>query len=548
MKEEESVESEEPEKSEAVSGENKQETTAEIEEEKSEDTTPTEAVEESEPEIEVPEELNGYLQLVQKAEEITKTNDWQYTSLEFDNLRHKWSENPPADEKHSNVYQVLNNRFQAALESFNERKAKHYEEVNRQKVKNVERKRNLLERLEKIIEEKKWHASNEVKGIEKRWENVRLIPADESEQLEKHFQQLKDVFEQNRVEYLVQRKQKEEDNLAGKMLILDKIDSLVQKLTGKVDDWKTIDAEYQELQREWKKVGRVSREKATELWQRFKELRGDFIEKKLEFDDSYRKKIEENKKRKLSLIEEAEALIEETDLAKAARNINKLHKRWKETGPVPRELAEELWQRFKTASDTFNKKKAENIEVLRQQEKENYDIKLELCTRAEAIQDTENWNEGTKVMQNLMEDWKKVGPVPRRKTRKVWKRFKKAMDTFYQHKRDHYKELRNDQKDNLKLKREIIEKIEALGGHEDPQEAVKLVKPLQEEFSKIGFVPLKHKNKIYKHYREACDVVYQRLRATRSEGPGDSHAGGKFRFRITQTTETKTGIIFKDSP
>lgn len=493
---------------------------------KSEEPQKPEKDEEPAPEIEVPEELSEYLELVKKAEEISGTRDWQYTSLEFDNLRHKWSESPAVGDEHSEIYKALNKRFQDALEAFNERKSRHYDEVNRQKLKNVERKRNLLERLEKIINEKKWHASNEVKGIEKRWENVRLVPAEESEQLEKHYKQLKDVFEQNRVEYLVQRKQKEEDNLAGKMLILDKIELLVKKLDDKVGDWKSIEEEYQELQREWKKVGRVPREKATELWQRFKELRSDYIEKKLEFDESYRKKIDENKKKKLSLCEEAEALIDEPDLAKAARSINKLHKRWKETGPVPRDLAEELWQRFKTASDSFNKKKAENIEILRQQEKENYEKKLELCARAEAIQDTENWNEGTRVMQNLMDDWKKIGPVPRRKTRKVWKRFKKSMDTFYQRKRDYYKELRNEQKENLRKKREIIEKIEALGNLEDPQEAVKQAKPLQEEFAKIGFVPLKHKNKIYKHYREACDVVYQRSRASRSEGSGDSSYSG----------------------
>lgn len=479
----------------------------------------------SEEQLDVPEALKEYLEFAQKAESISSSNDWQYASLEFDNLRHKWSEGPDVEEDQSEIYQILNQRFQNALESFNDRKVQHYEEVNRQKLKNVERKRGLLERLEKIIEAKRWHASNEVKGIEKRWENVRLLPAEESEQLEKRFTQLKEVFEQNRVQYLVERKQKEEDNMAGKMLILDKMEALINKLNENVGDWSAIEEEYQELQREWKKVGRVSKEKAVELWQRFKVIRSDYIEKKLQFDEVYRKQIEKNKSKKIALCKEAEALLEEEDLAKAARDINKLHKQWKETGPIPREMAEELWQRFKTASDAFNKKKSENIELLREQEKQNYEAKLELCAKAEAIQNTESWNEGTHLMQQYMDKWKTIGPVPRRKTRKVWKRFKKAMDTFYQRKREFYKELRNDQKDNLLQKREIIKKIRELGDLEDAQEAVKLVKPLQEEFSKVGFVPLKHKNKIYKQYREACDVVYQRSRAERVHISGSGSLG-----------------------
>ena len=476
------------------------------------------AAEEEEEDLDVPEELTYYQEIVQKGLDITESSEWQYASLEFDNLRHKWGEGPDASEEHTEIYNKLNDRFQKSLEIFNERKSKHYDEVNRQKLKNLERKKNLLERLEKIIEDKKWHAYNEVKGIQKRWDNIKMLPSGESQQLVSRYKQLLDIFEENRVEYLVKRKQKEEDNLQVKLLILDKMELILKEIDENVNDWKAIDKEYQELLREWKKVGRVPREKSGELWQRYKAVRSNYIDKKLEFNDDYRNQVEGNIDKKIALCKQAEALLEKEDLASSARTINKLHKRWKETGPVPREKAEELWDRFKTASDTFNKKKSENIELLRDQEKENYEEKLELCAKAEAIQDTDDWKGGTKAMQDLMETWKEIGPVPRRKTRKIWKRFKKAMDVFYQRKRDHFKDIRAEQKENLKKKRALIDEIKALGDLEDAQEAVNKAKPLQAEFAKIGFVPLKHKNKIYKHYREACDVVYQRARAERSQG------------------------------
>jgi len=490
-----------------------------------EETDETETAEESvetepepEEELDVPESLEHYQEIVGKGKEVAESSEWQYASLEFDNLRHKWSEGPEVEEDDEEIYKKLNDRFQQSLELFNERKSRHYDEMNRQKLKNLEHKKNLLERLEKIIDNKKWHAYNEIKGIQKRWDNIRMLPPGEGDKLESRYKQLQQIFEENRVEYLVQRKQKEEDNLQVKLLILDKMELIFKNIDDKVDDWGGVEKEYQELLREWKKVGRVPREKSGELWQRYKAVRSGYIEKKLEYNEDYRKQVESNIKKKVKLCEEAEALLEDEDLASAARTINKLHKRWKETGPVPREKAEDLWNRFKSASDAFNKEKSDNIELLRTQEKENYESKLELCAKAESIQDTDDWKGGTKAMQDLMETWKEIGPVPRRKTRKIWKRFKKAMDVFYQRKRDFYKELRIEQRENLKKKRAIIDKIRALGEMENAQEAVKEAKPLQAEFAKIGYVPLKHKNKIYKHYREACDVVYQRARAERSQG------------------------------
>ncbi|HKJ30820.1 MAG TPA: DUF349 domain-containing protein [Balneolales bacterium] len=511
--------------SEATEESEQAEDTEEIASTEETDETETETAEESvetepepEEELDVPESLEHYQEIVGKGKEVAESSEWQYASLEFDNLRHKWSEGPEVEEDDEEIYKKLNDRFQQSLELFNERKSRHYDEMNRQKLKNLEHKKNLLERLEKIIDNKKWHAYNEIKGIQKRWDNIRMLPPGEGDKLESRYKQLQQIFEENRVEYLVQRKQKEEDNLQVKLLILDKMELIFKNIDDKVDDWGGVEKEYQELLREWKKVGRVPREKSGELWQRYKAVRSGYIEKKLEYNEDYRKQVESNIKKKVKLCEEAEALLEDEDLASAARTINKLHKRWKETGPVPREKAEDLWNRFKSASDAFNKEKSDNIELLRTQEKENYESKLELCAKAESIQDTDDWKGGTKAMQDLMETWKEIGPVPRRKTRKIWKRFKKAMDVFYQRKRDFYKELRIEQRENLKKKRAIIDKIRALGEMENAQEAVKEAKPLQAEFAKIGYVPLKHKNKIYKHYREACDVVYQRARAERSQG------------------------------
>src|SRR5699024_7245181 len=133
-----------------------------------------------------------------------------------------------------------------------------------------------------------------------------------------------------------------------------------------------------------------------------------------------------------------------------------------------------------------------------------------------AIIDTDDFDKGHTRMQNLMDRWKKIGPVARKKSNKIWKQFKGAMDEFYDRRREHFKEVKEQRKENLREKNEILDKLRELGRHEDPIRAVDIAKGLQEKFKNAGYVPIKHKNKMWKQYREACDVIYDRFRAAKS--------------------------------
>ncbi len=175
-----------------------------------------------------------------------------------------------------------------------------------------------------------------------------------------------------------------------------------------------------------------------------------------------------------------------------------------------------MWDRFKEATDKFNEKKSENLDVLRDQEQENLDEKMELIKKAEEIKESEDWEETHREMQRLMDQWKKVGPVARRQSGKIWKKFKGAMDHFYDRRRDHFKEVKEERKDNLKEKEEVLDQLKALRDHEDPIAAIEEAKPLQEEFKKAGYVPIKHKNRMWKEYREVCDVIYDRFRSAKA--------------------------------
>jgi len=454
-----------------------------------------------------------YKEIVKKAKNLAKQSDWPYVSMELDNLSHQWSEGPDVD---SDEVKKLFQKFNDEVERFQKRKKEHYEELNKQKKENLETKKTLLEEFEGIISNETWTASRRVGQMKRQWNSIGPLPSGEGEELDQRFDKLLDIFNDHKVDRLVQQRQKEEDNLMLKLVVLEKMENVAKSIDHTTTDWKEIDEKFDDLTKQWKKIGRVPKEKSNNVWERYKNAQDDFYDRKYKYDPEHQSKVDKFSHKKEKIIEEAETLLEANDIASAARKINKLHRRWKKVGNLPQRLEDELWGRFKSATDAFNEKKSNNQDKIHEQEEEHYQKKLELVDEANAIKDTDDFDKGHSQMQSLMDRWKKIGPVPRKKSNKIWKRFKGAMDEFYDRRREHFKEVKEERKDNLKEKKEILEKLHELGQHDDPIEAVEIAKGLQEKFKNAGYVPIKHKNKMWKQYREACDVIYDRFRAAKS--------------------------------
>lgn len=453
-----------------------------------------------------------YKELAEKAEQLIDVSDWAYVSMEFDTIDTKWQEGPdPEDVDISGYREKIDNLQQ----QFEEKKQAHYDEKKRQRQENLKKKENILESLQKIVDEKQWTATREVGKLKGQWDRIKAVPEEEEEGLEKKFNKLLSTFDDHKVDRLVKKKQKEEDNLTGKLVILEKMVSFIEGLD-ESSDWEEMDKEFEQLAKQFRKIGRVPVEKNQEVWNTYHSLQDTFHTRRFKHDKQYREQIEKFLTRKKKLIDEAEALIDADDLADAARKVNKLHRRWKKAGNLPQKEENELWDRFKAATDAFNQKKSDNIDLLRDQEQENLDEKQKLVDKANELKDSENWEQTHRDLQGLMDKWKKVGPVPKRSSGKIWKKFKGAMDHFYDRRRDHFKEVKEERKDNLKEKEEVLDKLRELKDHEDPIEAVNLAKPLQDEFKKAGYVPIKHKNRMWKEYREICDVIYDRFRAAKA--------------------------------
>ncbi len=494
--------------------ENKEE---EITIEVTEETNAGEPVSEESEENSDSEEENAvefYTDILGKAKEYVKQEDWSFVSNELANLALHIEEGPNPSEDGS---KEAIHKFNAIREEFEEKKRTHYEELNKRKAENLEAKKELLKQFSDIITEEKWTATKEVNQIRGKWESIKVLPQGEVDALNERFDALMEEFESHKVDRLVKKLQKEEENLTLKLVILEKMDALNEKVTDDKADFDELNKEFHDLLVQWRKVGRVPVEKNQHTWDHFNEAQDKFSQLRFKHDKEYRKSVEKALEKKKKLIKEAEALLDEKDIAIAARRVNKLHNQWKKTGNLPQKEENELWDKFKAATDAFNEKKSENLDVLRDQEQENLEKKLKLIEQAEAIQDAEDFDKGHQEMQKLMDEWKKIGPVQRKKSSKIWKKFKGAMDVFYERRRDHFKDVRKDHKENLAKKNELIGKLKELAESDDPALAVEETKKIQAEFKNVGHVPIKFKNKIWKQYREVCDVIYDRYRASGSD-------------------------------
>ena len=469
--------------------------------------------EDEDTEAEEDDPLQFYRDIVNKAQDLAKQSDWSYVQVELDNLSHKWSEGPDVE---SEEVKKLFDKFNKAVENFEQRKEEHYKQQEKQKQENLETKQKLLEEFEGIISNETWTATKRVNQMKRQWNNTGPLPSGKSEKLDERFDELLEIFNEHKVDRLVQKRQKEEDNLMLKLTVLEKMERVANSIDHTTENWEEIDEQFEDLTTQWKKIGRVPKEKANHVWERYKSAQDTYYDNKYKHDPEHQSKVDRFYHKKEKLCEEAEALLEEEDIASAARKINKLHRRWKKVGNLPQRTEDELWSRFKAATDAFNERKSNNREKIEKQEEEHYQQKLELIEKANAIKDTDDFEKGHSKMQSYMDRWKKIGPVPRNKSNKIWKQFKGAMDEFYDRRREHFKEVKEERKENLEEKKEILEKLRELGQHEDPIEAVEIAKELQEKFKNVGYVPIKHKNKMWKEYREACDVIYDRMRAAKS--------------------------------
>ena len=330
------------------------------------------------------------------------------------------------------------------------------------------------------------------------------------------------LIKEKRQQLFKELEQEKQDNLQKKLDIIEKIKAMVTSPEEANKSYK----EFKALQDEWRDIKNVPAERANELWRNYQLYVEQFYDLLKLNSEAREYDFKKNLEAKTHLCEAAEKLAEEEDVISAFHQLQKLHQEYRETGPVSKELREEIWNRFKAASTVVNKRFQQHYDNLRAKEEENLAKKTALCEKVEAIVAEENkgsadWERRTKEIIELQTEWKTIGFAPQKMNVKIFERFRAACDDFFGRKAEFFKNLKEQFKVNADKKRALIEKAKALQDSTDWKSTSDKLINLQKEWKTIGMVPKKLGDQLWDEFLGTCNKFFEARNAagagTRSE-------------------------------
>ena len=410
---------------------------------------------------------------------------------------------------------------------------------------NLIEKKQVLEELKVLInsEETLKKTYDEFKVLQEKWKEIGIIPKGDVNNLWQSYHFLVEKFFDK---VKINKELRDLDlkkNFESKIVLCEKTEELLLETS--------ILKSFKELQRyhnQWKEIGPVPREYKDEIWERFKSATDKINERRREHYAKIYENQESNLEAKTALCEKAETiLIKEIntikDWQKTTEEINNLFKVWKSIGSVPKKNNEEIWHRFRTYLNTFFDNKKEYFQKLKDEQINNYNLKVDICVQSESLQDSQDWKETSRKLINLQKEWKNIGPVPRKYSDKIWKRFRSACDTFFNSKSSYFSNIHVHEDDNLKLKNELIEKVNKYEFGEDEKENFQRIKDWQREWTEIGHVPFKEKDKIWKNFRQVIDKHMEKLQISEVE---ISAMNFKTKMESMKDSPQAKNIIYKE--
>ena len=337
--------------------------------------------------------------------------------------------------------------------------------------------------------------------------------------VEEEFKNIMSVIKEKRSALTAELEKQKEMNLQVKLSIIEELKELVES----PDDANKSYTEFKKLQQQWNEVKLVPQAKVNELWKNYQLYVEKFYDL-LKLNNEFREyDFKKNLEIKTHLCEAAEKLADEADVVSAFHQLQKLHQEFRDTGPVAKELRDEIWARFKAASTTVNRRHQQHFEALKEVEQHNLDQKTVICEIIEAIDYKEltnfaSWESKTQEVIALQNKWKTIGFAPQKMNVKIFERFRKACDEFFRKKGEFFKSLKEGMNENLEKKRALCEKAEALKDSTDWKATADELTKLQKEWKTIGPVAKKYSDAVWKRFISTCDYFFeQKNKATSSQ-------------------------------
>ncbi len=436
-------------------------------------------------------------------------------------------------------------RFDKAFDIYKQKKTVYDQALEKQKQENLRTKEAILEELRNLIdsEEELKKTYDHFKELQEKWREIGPVPQSANNTLWNNYHFLVEKFFDK---VKINKELRDLDlkkNLEAKTELCEKAEELLLETS--------VNKSFQKLQKlheAWKEIGPVPKEKKDEMWDRFKAASDSINQHRQKFYEELREEQNKNYAAKILLCEKAEQIAADSpkspkEWQRNTENINELFKVWKTIGFAPKKVNDEVWVRFRTALDTFFKSKKGFFQKYKDEQSENYNQKLNLCMQAEALKDSEDWKRTTDELIALQQQWKKIGPVPRKFSDKVWKRFRAACDEFFNRKAEYFANIGEKQEENYKKKKELIEKIKNHGYSKDNTENLNILKEFQREWMEIGHVPIKQKDAIQNEFRKTINDQFDKLNISRK---AKSTIGFKNKIENLKNSPNADNIINKE--
>lgn len=317
------------------------------------------------------------------------------------------------------------------------------------------------------------------------------------------------VKEKRQQAFLAQEEQKQ-DNLKRKEAIIERIKAMITTPEEVNENF----SEFKKLQQEWKDIKNIPADTVTEMWRNYQLYVEQFYDLLNLNREAREYDFKKNLEKKTQLCESAEKLTEEEDVVSAFHQLQELHQEYRETGPVEKDVRDEIWNRFKAASTIINKRHLQHFEELRAKEEDNLAKKTALCEQLEDIIKKENtkssdWEEHTKQIMDLQAEWKEIGFAPKKMNVKIFERFRSGCDEFFTRKGEYFKELKKKYAENLEKKQSLVEQAKSLAKSTDWKATTDKLVALQKEWKTIGIVPKKIGDELWNAFIGACNEFFE---------------------------------------
>ena len=447
-----------------------------------------------------------------------KQTFYKLHNAEQEAARKKFAEAGGAPEDYVPTPDPLEEEMKNAMSVIKNKRNELAAEVEKQKEMNLQVKLSIIEELKDLLESPEDANKNytEFKRLQQQWNEVKLVPQASVNELWKNYQLYVEKF----YDLLKLNNEFREYDFKKNLEIKTHLCEAAEKLAEETDVVSAFH-QLQKLHQEFRETGPVAKELREEIWARFKAASTAVNRRHQQHFDALKEAEQQNLDQKTVICEIIEG-IDYNELTNFAawdaktQEIIALQNKWKTIGYAPQKMNVKIFERFRAACDAFFNKKAEFFKTVKENMNENLEKKRALCEKAEALKDSTDWKATADTLVKLQKEWKTIGPVAKKHSDVIWKRFITACDYFFEQKNQAGASQRSEEQANLEKKRAIIAQLEAIGEETEADTAIEQVRTLMKEWNAVGFVPFKDKDKVYKQYHALVDKLFERYHISQS--------------------------------